>query len=226
MRYSILYFLLPLCLAVSCCSFKEKVSLDFENICALIKVKSENSVSSGSGTLIKTNSKDEHAVLTAKHVVEPSGKEVAIEVVVNGFSFDVAEVFLHPKYDIAILTFKTSYVLGYAEIDNGNPKPIEEVYAAGYPLQIGLIVTHGIANYSVQGPPGAGYAPMFFCSAPIYSGNSGGGVYSKESGKLIGVSIMAGAEASYYNKVIVPHTHLFIPTRAIHSWIEGVINER
>jgi len=225
MRYLILYFLLPL-LVGACCSFKEKASIDFENISALIKVKSEKAVSSGSGTLIKTNNKDKHAVLTAKHVVKPSGKEVAIKVVVNGLSFDVAEVFLHPDYDIAILTFETSNVLSYAKIDNGNPRPTEEVYAAGYPLQIGLIVTHGIANYSVQTSPGAGYAPMFFCSAPIYSGNSGGGVYSKESGKLIGVSIMVGAEASMYNKIIVPHTHFFIPTAAIHNWIGGVIDER
>ena len=234
MRYPILYFLLPL-LAVSCCSlYKEEKSVtktvDFENVVALILVESNGiTISSGSGTVIDSEKGDETndvAVLTAKHVIESNEDNIAIKVVLGELSFYAKEAILHPTYDIAVLAFQTSHVLSCAEIDNGNPKPIEEVYAAGYPLQIGLIVSHGIANYETFQSTARGFAPLWLCSAPIYPGNSGGGVFSKESGKLIGVSVMVGAQLSGFDQRIVPHIHFFIPTAAIHSWIKGVNDER
>ena len=229
MRYSILYFLLPLCLAVSCCSLKSNQTfIDFENLVALITLnQGEYVIGTGSGTVIDVQEGEETnniAVLTAKHVVESDKDNVYIQVVLNGFTYDVSEVVLHESYDIAVLRFETSYVLDHAEIDNDNPEPIEEVYAAGYPMRIGLIVSHGISNYQVQIDPARGYAPMFFCTAPIYPGNSGGAVFSKKTGKLIGVTVMVGAAVSYYGKNPVPHIHYFIPTAAVSDWIQGVIN--
>jgi S1-C subfamily serine protease len=94
------------------------------------------------------------------------------------------------------------------------PYAFEDVYAAGYPLGLGLVVTTGVINY----PPANSREGSLMCSACAVYGNSGGGVFDI-TGKLIGITISVACYSSGIEANIVPHMHMFLPLYEISELI-------
>ena len=91
----------------------------------------------------------------------------------------------------------------------------DSVYAVGCPLGNKPMPTVG--EVSAQDKVVDGQI-FWMVSAPTFFGNSGGGVYLVNSGKLIGISSMIYT----YGKtqpVVVPHMGLFIPLDTIRAWL-------
>lgn len=57
-------------------------------------------------------------------------------------------------------------------------------------------------------------------NAPTFFGNSGGGVFSADSGKLLGLTSMVYTYGQD-NPVVVPHLGLFVPVDAIMTWLDN-----
>jgi S1-C subfamily serine protease len=194
-------------------------------------------VAGGSGVVIKSSplvSSGEKggattylvSVLTAKHVVEKTLVSSDVEVIVylQASRYGYSRIIMYNDQDAAIIQFKTTDVVQEAEIDYRRPVPLEEVCTAGYPLGMTLTITSGIMNYGTRVNTGRGFANLWLCTAPSYPGNSGGGIFNKNSRKLIGVAVMSGVDTRQSNKVIIPYLNLFVPVYLLEDWIEGVIS--
>lgn len=115
-------------------------------------------------------------LVTAKHCLPDGAK--------TGDSYEGGELlYVSPAYDFVVVKFpdaRSAVRLHSATIG-------EHIYVVGYPVQLGsgaqvLTVTDGL----VAGPVDAeGQARI---TAPVYFGNSGGGVWS-ESGELVGIAV-------------------------------------
>jgi S1-C subfamily serine protease len=101
------------------------------------------------------------------------------------------------------------------------PQPMTRAYASGYPLGMFLIISDGIVNYSIAKTLKKN---VWACSAPIYPGNSGGGVYDAKTKKLIGITVMVGSHSGPFGStIVVPYMHMFIPIVYIREFIGLVI---
>lgn len=138
-------------------------------------------------------------VVTAKHCVDHLDRGEDTEAGML--------VYISPDYDYAIL-FDTAR-LGHAVVTLRAPAVGEHVYAVGYPMQLGnhkqeLTVTDGV----VAGPFDDEGNIRF--TAPIYFGNSGGGVWG-EDGALVGISVNGYLE--------MPGQVFMVPADAVTKWL-------
>ncbi len=123
--------------------------------------------------------------------------------------------------DIALLVLemdaRASFVATFASpADTAHIEVFEPAYAVGCPLgnmplpTAGEISTkHKVVEDQV----------FWMLSAPTFFGNSGGGIFRAQDGKLIGISSMVYTYGRT-NPVVVPHLGLFVPSPTICEWLD------
>lgn len=185
-------------------------------------VETEAFSSSGSAVLVdskKVESGYQLSFLTAKHNI----RDVKIEnLTIQFFSFsDVPDFTLpviratsHPGLDLAVLVVLSDIYHTPAQRATGPIIPLSEVFSVGYPLGIGMMVTSGFICIDFK----QGSNPSWICSAPLFLGNSGGGVFDRASNKLIGISIqMLTGDGTLSSAV--PHLHVLVPATHFNGWL-------
>jgi len=123
--------------------------------------------------------------------------------------------------DIALLRFVTSADVAVAQ--PASPEEWEKVrvftkvWVIGYPIRKGPIPTGGeITCLSIK-RKGKEYA---MTSAPAFYGNSGGGVFTAETRKFLGVLAFVHSDEVGDNiDVLVPHMNYFIPVHVLRRWL-------
>lgn len=125
-------------------------------------------------------------------------------------------VHISPSHDFAIVA-KSTNLLGFIEMRTHSLG--EHLYVVGYPVQLEsneqeLTVTDGVA----AGPANDdGEARI---TAPVYFGNSGGGVWS-DDGQLLGVavSIYAAAVEGYRYPLPYAGQSFMVPISYVEVWL-------
>lgn len=183
----------------------------------------------GSGVIIDSfpvKDKFNTAVLTARHNVRDLPLDSEIYVVIDGLLVPCHVAYQHPSMDAAVLVIETTEKHTGALMDIAPLMPLEEVYTVGYQMGFEFLVTDGLLNYSVANDLGQQPGELWLCSAPTFPGNSGGGIFDKDSRKLIGLSVAIGSTPGTFAETLVPHIHIFIPINVLNKWIDEVNHER
>jgi len=170
----------------------------------------------GTGVLLKSG-----YVITNRHVVDlnRNGKidrrEEYVDVV---FMYPKARtcvgraILIGAEYDLAIIYVKNGPVSSVELAEDGEYKRMrvgDEVYALGYPL--GVTPAH-----MTTGVYSGHLSNMYHRhSAQIYFGNSGGGVFSKDNGLLLGINTRV---PSYMGR-IVPGWSEYIPATQVRKFL-------
>ncbi|MGQ9592508.1 MAG: trypsin-like peptidase domain-containing protein [Planctomycetota bacterium] len=137
-------------------------------------------------------------------------------------TFSARLVLFDRRRDLALLRLDTAEKFvqvarwrprsGLSEID-----VFRQAYAVGCPLGNRPLPTLGeISSKSKT----VGDQVFWMLSAPIYFGNSGGGVFLADTYELIGVSSMIYTYGKS-NPVVVPHLGLFVPLEAVYEWLDS-----
>jgi S1-C subfamily serine protease len=147
-------------------------------------------------------------------------------VTIKGVQIPCSHIYAHTRLDAAVLIIETAESLTGALIDFSPLSPLKEVYTGGYQMGFELLITEGILNYSIAKDLGQVPKELWLCTAPTFPGNSGGGVFDRETKKLIGLSVAVGSRPKSYDHVIVPHIHIFIPINVLGEWLSEVEHER
>lgn len=126
------------------------------------------------------------------------------------------------KRDLALLRLNTSERFlqtakwrsrsGLSDID-----VFRQAYAVGCPLGNRPLPALGEISSKAKV---VGDQTFWMLSAPIYFGNSGGGVFLADTYELIGISSMIYTYGKT-NPVVVPHLGLFVPLETIYEWLDS-----
>jgi len=142
--------------------------------------------SQGSGVFVAVDK-----VVTNHHVISKVGEgETIILKQKNGTMFYASAILADdPANDLAILQFQGT-PLNIAEIGNSdNVKDGDDVYAVGSPQGLENSITGGmISNLKMEIKTETSTIVGFQHDAPIDHGSSGGGLFNKKSGELIGIN--------------------------------------
>lgn len=182
-------------------------------------VKVRAGISTGSGVIIETTNpakRDESTqiyVLTAAHVVGNNNK---VQVHIYDYELGVvtiksATVIITDTYkDLALLRYTSSQRYKQARLAPRGYQPylFTEVYAVGCSLGLnprpseGIITSIGINKWEV--------------SAPVLPGNSGGGVFLKDTHELIGITVWIRL---YHGQFITTMTGI-VPLNQIYEFLD------
>lgn len=183
----------------------------------------------GSGIAIHSVDKEIYQdlyILTAKHVVKIYNPTIGLTYKVKfktGENYKVNQIFDHKlSADASILRCRAYSNHPVATLTEKEPEPLREVYSIGYPMQIGPIITIGLINYYIANIS----EDSWVCTAPAFYGNSGGGVFYKDTHELVGLTIMIGGTRADQQFSPVPHIHLFLPVSFIKDWIKEIVYAR
>tara|TARA_R110002094_G_scaffold43628_2_gene55677 strand:- start:1788 stop:2465 length:678 start_codon:yes stop_codon:yes gene_type:complete len=178
-----------------------------------------NSLGWGSGTIIKSDDTS-IVVLTAKHVVKtPPQVKAFCHVIIGGIRSNAATtISLHDKKDAAILVIPHAKKEATSPIGL-MPPPLTMVVTAGFPIQNDLIVSQGLLNFRSISEP-----DLWLCTANIAPGNSGAGVFVKDTGELIGISIAVATYVNGFNRQLITYMHLMLPLDDIGDWVQSHIS--
>ena len=201
-----------------------------------VLVYSQTQPDIGDGSVVTT------FVITAYHVVaevlaerleEPLREvHVMLEDDANRTEVYSARLVIFEKSkDIAALRLDSTHRLPYLA-DLMSPDDLRGVdifspaYAVGCPLGNRPLPTLGEVSSKDKV---VGDQTFWMLNAPTFFGNSGGGIYSVPSCRLIGVSSMIYTYGKS-NPTVVPHMGLFVPLDAIYRWLDdegyGFIHRR
>ncbi|MCA8962893.1 MAG: trypsin-like peptidase domain-containing protein [Planctomycetes bacterium] len=131
-------------------------------------------------------------------------------------------VAFQPETDVAMLRMELPEPWPYIAT-LATPEELERVeifdpvYAIGCPLGNKPLPTAGEISSQEKIVSGETF---WMINAPTFFGNSGGGVFLAESGRLIGISSMIYT----YGKttpMVVPHMGLFVPLATVRQWLQG-----
>lgn len=224
------YFLLPFTafiLLTSCISPKDVNFNLIPRVTVPVQLVTNYGGSSGSGVIISCRKEGDLyrvAILTASHVVEPRSPEDQISVIILNKKCLVLESIPHPKFDLTILIIKSDQAVPAAPLDLREPALYSEVCTAGYPINGPLVVSTGLLNRSIANNINS-EEPLWLCTAPVYSGNSGGGVFDKKTKKLIGITLRVGLHVMPNGMaIIVPHLQICMPIHYVSLWIEESVH--
>ncbi|MHA2265756.1 MAG: S1 family peptidase [Candidatus Thorarchaeota archaeon] len=169
-------------------------------------------------------------ILTAKHIVSTVVELQTGTIKVQQMSaapgdasddpsaeWDAGIVTWHPKLDLAVIAILTAEEPVISDLAAEAPIVADEIYAIGMPLGKGALITDGFVGHLVTSPLNANVLGHWAVSAPIIFGNSGGGVFRKSDGKLIGISVKIATMGFMGGPV--PHFHLMIATDTIRPWL-------
>lgn len=192
----------------------------------------------GSGVVISSEEADgeEKAVtyiLTAYHVVQEITEGLADPTKLDELRFmdpqqdDLAEsavtarvVAIHPEIDIALVRTELDdpwpFVARLADPSETRDVEIfDQVYAVGCPLGNKPLPTVGEISSQEKMVAGQNF---WMVNAPTFFGNSGGGIFKRSNGHLVGISSMIYT----YGKsqpMVVPHMGLFVPLSTVSAWL-------
>ena len=146
---------------------------------------------SGSGVHI-ANRGGEAIYVTNRHVIQPPEGVVKFAYSVNFHGKDIpCRVIGIPRHDLDLAKLS----IEWPEAEEGEVMPMvpvdqlkagQECVAIGSPLGEGISITNGIISMFVDFPE----CKMIRTSAPVSPGNSGGGLFSKKDGSLIGITTL------------------------------------
>lgn len=189
----------------------------------------------GGGTLIYSRPGHTY-VITAWHVVqkavlrdEDGERHETVEVRIfdgSGRTLDAVEAELtgyHEAKDLALLRLHTRRVYpGVARLASRDTlrrvRVFEPIYAVGCPLGHDPLPTPGeIATLRKE----VGGERFWMMNAPTIFGNSGGGIFQRETREMIGVSVMV---CTYDGVVSTPVPHLGILTSldTVYDWLDSL----
>jgi S1-C subfamily serine protease len=125
------------------------------------------------------------------------------------------------RRDIALLSLeldeRAPYVATFASPeDTAHIEVFEPAYAVGCPLGNMPLPTAGEISTKYKLVEDQVF---WMLSAPTFFGNSGGGIFRAQDGKLIGISSMVYTYGRS-NPVVVPHLGLFVPSPTICEWLD------
>jgi S1-C subfamily serine protease len=183
----------------------------------------------GGGTLL--SSRDGRSwVVSAWHVIRRGAVEgLPIEVKLYGADGAPAETFeaevaeKHEEMDLVLLKLKSDRALPTpATLASRESlravRVFAPVYAVGCPLGHDPLPTPGEIATLSKDLHGQRFWMM---NAPTTFGNSGGGVFHRETRELIGISVMVctidGAASTP-----VPHLGILVPLDAVYAWLDGL----
>ena len=186
------------------------VKSNINNLETVLPVARAEGTIIGSAVVIK-HTDDYYYLITCAHVIK---NESSLFIIIHGNFIKIVNTYSHPTQDIVVIKVQTDLRLDAAGLSE-NFTILDEIYSVGYPLGLYRSITQGIINYPIT----KSSVPAWTCSAPAFSGNSGGGVFTKD-GKLIGITVALGAGDNGVTTVVVPHLHVFIPIKFITDWLE------
>jgi len=165
-----------------------------------VEIVDEKGNTIGSGTIIKNEIGKPITVMTAYHVIDGM-KEIFV-----GLSYDSMKRKMHvtntsPSLDLAIIVSNTNEEKEgpYVNIGNQRPKIGDQIWAIGNPMGEARVVTEGIISQDkmkieIMRSKYPVLRNLYRITAPIFSGNSGGGLFNSK-GELIGVVVEMGMTA-------------------------------
>jgi S1-C subfamily serine protease len=176
--------------------------------------KLENAGQSGSGVHIKNENGHAYFV-TNRHVVAvpKNAKEVEYSLVFNGHELPF-EIVKRGRYELDLAMLRVKYPSGadkptLPSVRLDDLKPGQECVAIGNALGGGISVTTGVISAFDEWPGGR----LVRTSAPISSGNSGGGLFRTKDGALIGITTMVvngdKSEAVQNFNLAIPMDYVF-----------------
>ena len=137
-----------------------------------------------------------------------------------GWVVDIVHTAHHSDVDLAIVRAIVPFPLPRAEISPYGPSTGQPINAFGFPLNLGLTITDGkIGHYSRQ-------YKAIACSAQVYGGSSGGGVFDRSTKKLLGISI-SYQRHRFTSRWGTSHddgvnfVHYFISLEMFKDWLVG-----
>lgn len=187
----------------------------------------------GGGTLLFSR-KDHSYVITAYHVIQKTPTDASSSASPpdvrlyddKGELADSVEADLvahDEKKDLALLRLRTDRVYATparlaSRASLRGLRVFAPLYAIGCPLGHDPLPTLGeiAALHKVVG--GENFRMM---TAPTIFGNSGGGIFHRESREMIGVSVMV---CTYDGAVStpVPHLGIFVSMESVYDWLDGL----
>lgn len=126
----------------------------------------------------------------------------------------INQIIYHPTLDITILITDNDSYLEPVKVSTRTPYAAEKVVAVGFPLGIGMLLTEGYTCYSLEGQNKS------VCSAPIYPGSSGGGLFFSKTKELIGISIQILTIPEKNGSSLAENIHIYIPISCFIDWLE------
>ncbi len=109
----------------------------------------------------------------------------------------------HPTQDASLVLFVTPSYIKPVILDDRRAVFCEEVWAAGYPAAIHLVVTSGLVGGRCNQ-----------ASSSIYLGNSGGAVIDS-GGRVLGISVSRLMDGTR----VVDHVMYFVPITDLADWL-------
>ncbi|MCB1711909.1 MAG: trypsin-like peptidase domain-containing protein [Candidatus Riesia sp.] len=177
-------------------------------------------VAAGSGTIVANNG--HYLVLTAAHVTDGSVRYPDAQMTVTTHAeknIPASLVSKHQKLDASLLSFDSTVLYPVAQLFE-KLTPLSEVVCAGYPMNMFLCITEGLLNYSIANT----LEDCWSCTADAYPGNSGGGIWYKDTNKLIGVCVSIAVSSDFGYSVPVTHMNAFIPVGVLAPWLKQVLS--
>jgi len=148
--------------------------------------------SQGSGVFVASDK-----VVTNHHVINKvrEGETIILKQKSGSMFYASAILADDPANDLAVLQFQGT-AMNIAEIGNSdNVKDGDEVYAVGSPQGLENSITGGmISNLKMEIKTETATIVGFQHSAPIDHGSSGGGLFNKKNGELIGINFAGSDE--------------------------------
>lgn len=167
----------------------------------------------GSGVVVECTKEEvgyEITVLTAKHVIKHSDT-----LFIDKENIIIISKVEHPDHDVALIKCIVKSYIAPVRCQFSDPRPLEICYTVGYPLGLCQVITQGLINHPVANVLKAAW----MCTSAVMPGNSGGGVFNKNS-ELLGITVMMIQVSSNDTDIHVPHLHLFIPISKIKDWLK------
>jgi len=189
-----------------------------------VQVSSKGGV--GGGTLLFSG-EDHSYVITAFHVVQKTEEPAEVRLYdEKGELTDEVEADLvghDERKDLALLKLRTDRVYGTtartaSRASLRGVRVFTPLYAIGCPLGHDPLPTRGEVAALRKEVAGENFGMM---TAPTIFGNSGGGVFHRETREMIGVSVMI---CTYDGAVStpVPHLGIFVSMETVYDWLDSL----
>ncbi len=157
----------------------------------------------------------ERGTIDEVHVLRPDDPE-------KTRIFSARLVLFDRRRDLALLLLNTSEK--FEQVATWRPRSalreigvFRQAYAVGCPLGNRPLPTLGEISSKAKA---VGDQTFWMLNAPIYFGNSGGGVFLADTYELIGISSMIYTYGKT-NPVVVPHLGLFVPLETVYDWLDS-----
>ncbi len=118
------------------------------------------------------------------------------------------------ELDIAIVSVISGYEIPVLELETDGFKQWDPVFSLGYPMSTGIAFSEGYVEHYID------HMGRWTVSAPITFGNSGGPVMSKDTGRVIGVTVSIAAINMGFSTAYIWHLHQIIPTTNVFPLLE------